>query len=171
MLVEAHYYTPTGSAEPDLSTFELMLQSEVERGAAELKLSDSAWSDGQLAVAAGETATHETRGPVAAQLAHLPELDPSAGLVLHAVTPHMHQHGLSTRVTLEQGGEQKVLVDIPAWDFDWQLQYWLAEPILLAADDVLSLSCTYGSDGAEDVRFGPGTGDEMCVARLLVTEP
>jgi hypothetical protein len=171
MLVEAHYYTPDGSAAPDLSTFQLMLQSEVQHGAAELKLSDSAWTDGALAVAAGQTATHETGGPISAQLAHLPELDASGGLVLHAVTPHMHRHGLSTRVTLEQDGEEIVLVDIPAWDFDWQMQYWLAEPLVLQADDVLSLSCTYRSEGPEDVLFGPGTDDEMCVTRLLVTEP
>jgi hypothetical protein len=62
-------------------------------------------------------------------------------------------------------------VDIPRWDYDWQLTYTLAEPLRVGPDDELRLVCTFSNDTDRDVAFGESVTDEMCVARLLVAEP
>ena len=47
------------------------------------------------------------------------------------MTPHMHLRGKDFRYTLTYpDGREQVLLDVPNWDFNWQLRYELAEPIL-----------------------------------------
>ena len=170
LLVEAHYYTPAGSSYPDDPDFRFATASEVQRAAAELKLTDDDWKEG-LAAAPGAVETHDVQ-ILASQARGLTSLSTEGGLLVQSIVPHMHKYGVSTRVTLTRAsGETLTLVDIPEWDFDWQLQYWLEEPLPLSPDDILSLSCTYRNDSDTDLMFGSGTDEEMCVARLLVTEP
>lgn len=80
-----------------------------------------------------------------------------------------HMHGLGTALTLtsDQGG---CGLDIPRWDFDWQLLYFFDEPYLSAASERVRLSCTYDTTGVDhEVRWGESTTDEMCIAWLYVT--
>src|SRR5205823_2997166 len=46
--------------------------------------------------------------------------------------PHMHYRGKSFRFEAEfPDGKREVLLDVPRYDFNWQLRYDLAEPKFL----------------------------------------
>ncbi|MCU1455242.1 MAG: YceI-like protein [Acidimicrobiales bacterium] len=85
-----------------------------------------------------------------------------------AVLGHMHTLGKSIRMTLDPGTpQQKVLLDIPNWNFGWQMNYELATPIHVKAGQPLRLDCSW--DRSLDPKrpqkyivFAEGTEDEMC---------
>jgi hypothetical protein len=89
---------------------------------------------------------------------------PVAGTI-HGVGPHMHTLGRSIRV--DSGNT--CLVNIPAWDFNWQQQYQFVEPFTFAQGTPLTLSCTWSNPTDRSVRWGEGTSDEMCVNFFYVT--
>ncbi len=70
---------------------------------------------------------------------------PESGRIVGAMG-HMHTLGKSFRLTLEPGtAQQKVLLDIPIWNFDWQMNYQFAT---VAARD-------RRRDDPDDVHVGP----------------
>ncbi len=83
--------------------------------------------------------------------------------------PHMHLRGTAARyeVLTEKGAQ--TLLDIPRYDFNWQLLYRLAEPLRLQAGDTLRFTAWYDNstdnpanpDPNRRVRWGPQTFDEM----------
>ena len=87
------------------------------------------------------------------------------------VFPHMHQLGRQLQVEIESGGsEDQCLIDIPRWDFNWQLAYWLQRPVRVDPTDSAVISCTYNTlERDETVFWGDGTQDEMCLAFVYVT--
>ena len=98
------------------------------------------------------------------------------GIVLREILPHMHMLGKTMKVwaTLP-GGEEKKLVYIQNWDFNWQMAYRYAEPIHLPRGTKLELIATYDnttrnprqpSSPPKLVQFGEQTTDEMCFAFL-----
>jgi len=98
-----------------------------------------------------------------------------AGDVL-AVFGHMHEIGESFRMTLNPGTpEEKVLLDIPAWSFDWQMNYQLAQPVSLQKGDTIRVQCTWDrglfkGDHPRYVTWAEGTEDEMCYSALTTRE-
>jgi mono/diheme cytochrome c family protein len=90
---------------------------------------------------------------------------------------HMHELGSSYRMTLNPGTpEEKVLLDIPKWSFDWQLNYSPVEDIVLDSDDVIRVECSYDRSLAEHgeepryIMWSEATNDEMCYSQI-VTRP
>ncbi len=85
-----------------------------------------------------------------------------------SVFGHMHTLGKSFRLTLDPGTpKQKVLLDIPVWNFDWQMNYPLASSIHVTTNDTIEMSCSW--DRSLDpnrppkyIVFAEGTEDEMC---------
>ncbi|MEL6104643.1 MAG: redoxin family protein [Planctomycetota bacterium] len=87
-----------------------------------------------------------------------------------SLMPHMHVRGKAFRydVTLPDG-QKKRLLDVPRFDFNWQLEYRLANPLDLPRGSTIELTGWY--DNSEDnpanpdpnktVRWGPQTDDEM----------
>lgn len=55
-------------------------------------------------------------------------------ITLYAMSPHMHLRGKSLKwvIVYPDGGEQTIL-DVPKFDFNWQIQYELAEPLHIPA--------------------------------------
>ena len=48
------------------------------------------------------------------------------------MTPHMHMRGKSFRYeAIYPDGTREVLLDVPRYDFNWQIDYILAEPKLM----------------------------------------
>ncbi len=100
---------------------------------------------------------------------------------LLAVTPHMHLLGRNMKVwaTLPDGTE-KPLVWIKDWDFNWQMTYFLQEPIALPKGSKLHLIADYDNSprnkrnpniaSPRDVTWGEQTTDEMCIAFFTVTK-
>ncbi|MCU1368809.1 MAG: YceI-like protein [Ilumatobacteraceae bacterium] len=89
---------------------------------------------------------------------------------LVAVLGHMHTLGKSFRLTLDADTEQEqVLLDIPEWSFDWQMNYELETPVHVKAGQPLRLECSWDRS-ADPLRppkyivFAEGTEDEMCFA-------
>ena len=66
---------------------------------------------------------------------HLTGITPiTEDITLYAMSPHMHLRGKSLRwvVTYPDGHEQTIL-DVPKFDFNWQINYELAEPLHIPA--------------------------------------
>jgi hypothetical protein len=165
LVLQAHYVAVVPGA--DRSEVELLLEDQVERTAAELRLANPDWITPALAVDAHATRTWRWETTVRRALPPT-GLDPDRDVDVLAVVPHQHGHGARIAVSAVVDGEAVRLVDIPRWDYDWQLTYTLAEPLRLGPDDLLRLTCTFENDTAVPIAFGEQTTDEMCVARLLV---
>ncbi len=86
--------------------------------------------------------------------------------------PHMHYRGKSFRFeAVYPDGSREVLLDVPRYDFNWQLRYDLSEPKRLPKGT--TLHCTAYLDNSENnllnpdptqtVRFGLQSWDEMVV--------
>ncbi len=61
-----------------------------------------------------------------------------------SVFGHMHEVGATFRMTLNKGtADEVVMLDIPNWSFDWQLNYDFETPVELSVGDVLTVECTW----------------------------
>ncbi|MGB3735311.1 MAG: hypothetical protein WA964_10180 [Ilumatobacter sp.] len=90
---------------------------------------------------------------------------------------HQHEIGKSVKMTLNPGTpDERVLLDIPNWDFDWQLDYRPVEDIVLVPGDEVQIDCVWDrariDEDAEPryVLWAEGTDDEMCYFQI-VTRP
>jgi peroxiredoxin len=88
------------------------------------------------------------------------------------MSPHMHLRGKAFRFEAKYpDGKSEVLLDVPKYDFNWQLRYTLAEPKLLPSGT--TIQCTAHFDNSDDnvanpdpsdtVRWGPQTWHEMMI--------
>jgi hypothetical protein len=93
-----------------------------------------------------------------------------ADVLLLSLLPHMHLRGKSYRYEAEYpDGRREVLLEIPRYDFNWQLRYVLSEPKPLPKGTLLH--CVAHFDNSADnaanpdpkrvVGFGPQVFDEM----------
>lgn len=87
-----------------------------------------------------------------------------------AFLPHMHLRGVAFRYEVQEpGGAFRTLLDIPRYDFNWQLTYRCAEPVRVPAGSRLratgwfnnSASNPANPDPTREVRWGLQTYDEM----------
>ena len=88
------------------------------------------------------------------------------------MTPHMHMRGKSFRYEAwYPNGRKEVLLDVPKWDFNWQIDYVLAEPKLMPKGTQLRCFATYDNSTSNPanpnpnkwVFFGEQTWDEMMI--------
>ena len=90
---------------------------------------------------------------------------------VHAARIHMHQLGAHARLELLRGNETFCLLDIPRWDFDWQLFYTFARPFEVHEFDLLKVTCGYDTTSrSEIVTWGESTDDEMCIGYVYTTD-
>ena len=94
-----------------------------------------------------------------------------------SVFGHEHELGKSFRMTLNPDTtDERVLLDIPAWRFDWQLIYEPTESIVLEPGDSIRIECTWDRALRDEalepayVMWADGTDDEMCFS-AVVTRP
>ncbi|HEU4405604.1 MAG TPA: hypothetical protein VFS43_09965 [Polyangiaceae bacterium] len=94
-------------------------------------------------------------------------------LDLYGVFPHMHERGLSLETSVERAdGADVCALDVPRWDFHWQLMYFYDEPLRLGPGDRLRTRCTYDTRGLDaPLTPGWGTENEMCLSGLLLALP
>ncbi|MDI9410873.1 MAG: redoxin family protein [Bacteroidia bacterium] len=93
-----------------------------------------------------------------------------------AFMPHMHVRGKAYRYELEpaDGGGRRTLLNIPAYDFNWQLRYELREPLAVEPGATLHGTAWYDNsagnpanpDPTKTVRWGPQTVDEMMLGYI-----
>ncbi len=109
-------------------------------------------------------------------------------IAVTSFTSHMHllgSHQTTQVLRADASVPAECALDIPEWDFDWQLTYKRPhnEPVLLDPGDGLELTCGYDNSAANQpiidgeaiepqrVQWGDGTLDEMCILYLTTAEP
>jgi mono/diheme cytochrome c family protein len=178
MVVQVHYNLAGGHA-PDRTRIELKFAPTGTESTLQ-QLATIRLLRHNLNLTAGATNIVE-ENTFAARTWTLNKFYPDGDAYLLAVAGHMHT--LGTHITLERrnAAGTTVLLDIPAWDFHWQGSYQLVEPIVLHADDQLTIRCVYDNTAARraaqgnntpvvDVHWGEGTADEMCLGYLTVVD-
>jgi hypothetical protein len=92
--------------------------------------------------------------------------------------PHMHVRGKDFQYKLVYpDGTSKILLSVPRYDFNWQLVYFMKEPV--AAPKGSRIECVAHHDNSErnkfnpdptkEVRWGPQTWEEMMIGWLDYT--
>ena len=98
-----------------------------------------------------------------------------ADAVVLAFLPHLHVRGKSCRYELvAPDGTATTMLEVPHYDFNWQLRYELAEPLKVPRGSTLRFTARYDNskgnpanpDPAAAVRWGPQTSDEMLLGYL-----
>ena len=189
MVLQMHYNTSSSDPAPDRTRVDVSIAAEVERPAVTLPFTNFQWALGgePMLIPAGDPeVTHAFEvgadAPLLRQLLADADIGPDEGFVVHSSGLHMHYLGTSAslEVAREDGGEDCML-RIDDWDFDWQGGYTLAEPLRVGPRDTLRISCTFDNSaenqpvvsgevtGPQDVLWGEGTTDEMCLGVLYVT--
>lgn len=91
-------------------------------------------------------------------------------MLLTSMLPHMHLRGKSFRYEADfPDGTTKILLDVPNYDFNWQLNYELVEPLLMPKGTTFRIIAHYDNsednlanpDPTETVRYGDQTWEEM----------
>lgn len=90
---------------------------------------------------------------------------------VRSLMPHMHVRGKACRYELisPDGKTTTTLVDIPHYDFNWQLRYQFAEPVTVPKGATIRFTVWYDNstgnpanpDATKLVKWGPQTFDEM----------
>jgi peroxiredoxin len=101
-------------------------------------------------------------------------------LRLITLTPHMHLRGKAFRYEAQYpDGRRETLLDVPKYDFNWQLRYEFAKPPLLPKGSVLHCTAVY--DNSENnlnnpepnklVRWGDQSDEEMMIGFYTGVKP
>ena len=99
--------------------------------------------------------------------------------LLLSMLPHMHLRGKSFRYTAHYpDGTEEILLDVPRYDFNWQLRYELAEPKLMPKGTEIRCVAHYDNsednltnpDPTIDVTWGDQTWEEMMIGFFTTRE-
>ncbi len=91
-----------------------------------------------------------------------------------AVFGHEHTLGSTFRLTLDPDTPKPtVLLDIPTWNFDWQMNYGLAQPLHVNAGQKIRMDCSWDRSiepnrAPKYIVFAEGTEDEMCFSTYAI---
>jgi hypothetical protein len=92
--------------------------------------------------------------------------------------PHMHLRGKDmTYTAIYPDGRREIVLRVPRYDFGWQTDYWLAEPLALPKGAKLHVSAHFDNsaanranpDPAATVRWGDQTREEMMIGFFTYT--
>ena len=99
---------------------------------------------------------------------------------LISLMPHMHLRGKDFRYTAKlPNGEEKILLDIPQYDFNWQHRYRFEKPVFLPRGTVLHCQAHFDNSAEnpanpnpdEVVRWGDQTWEEMMIGYFNYVRP
>ncbi len=154
------HYTATGKATADqteIGYYTLKTPPGIIRRAAVI-------SDPGLYIPAGEARHKEVS-----------YLEFPADALLYSVHPHAHYRGYQVELRQKTpDGKETPLLSVPKYDFNWQLDYDLAEPMLIKAGTKLIVTWVYDNsvhnranpDPKIDVKSGEQTWQEMMYFRV-----
>ena len=195
LIIQMHLNSLSSDPAPDQSSFELRLADEVEREAVILPYTNPAWLRGDgMHIPAGEKSVKHSFGIDVTRFADIVTGGrlSNGPLRIYAAGLHMHTLGVRARTAIRRQGTEECLLSIPEWDFNWQGSYGFAEAKVFNPGDELFLECEWDNspenqpfvptdtdgDGEhdafeqmepQDVKWGEGTFDEMCLGVLYVT--
>jgi hypothetical protein len=90
--------------------------------------------------------------------------------VVYSIQPHMHLRGKSMKYTaVYPDGHEEVLLNVPHYDFNWQIVYEFAKPVTLPAGTTVRVEAAwdnstnnkYNPRPDQDVFWGEQSWDEM----------
>jgi hypothetical protein len=149
------HYTPNGHATTDKTKIGLIFAKEPPKE----KLMGGNSALLRLAIPAGDANFHIVATSVVPYDSELVSM-----------MPHAHLRGKSFEysITRPDGTTEKVL-SVPKYDFNWQLTYWLAEPIHMPKGTKVTLTAVYDNsannkynpDPTKEVHWGEQTTEEM----------
>jgi len=154
LLLQIHY-TPNGTATEDRTEIGFVFSKDVPH--TEVKVFGLA--NPRLNIAPGESNYEKVA-----------ELKLPFDATLLGFAPHMHVRGKACKYEATfPDGKTRVLLDVPHYDFNWQVQYELAEPLVLPRGTTLKYTAWYDNSTANPanpdpkatVKWGPQTSDEM----------
>lgn len=168
LIVQVHYNTLADNGLPDQSQVLLKTDAQVDRVAHLVPWTAPTWRlDDGMRIPAGEgNVEHEFAAKVSEVAPFLaPGLPTGVELELYMATHHMHGLGTTGRLDIVRAnGDTQCLADLPSYDFNWQLMYNLSAPAIVSPDDEVRIRCGFdNSNGANDVFWGDGTTEEMCL--------
>ena len=189
IVMQVHYNNTSADPAGDQTRFDLLLSDAVQRPAVMLPFTHYDWVVGneEMLIPAGDpdvvlTASRDLSARVLEFIGAEAGLGQGDSFQVHSAGVHMHLLGTRARLWLERSSaQQECLLQIPQWDFGWQGSVDLASPITIHEGDVLHLECAWDNSAQnqpvvngeqlepQDVGWGDGTDDEMCLAILLVT--
>ncbi|MEM9586285.1 MAG: redoxin domain-containing protein [Planctomycetota bacterium] len=165
LLFEMHY-TPNGTACTDLSYAGV---SFTDADSVEREM------QGQVAI------NHRFRiPPQAKQHEVIAHYGSRRDQLLISMSPHMHLRGSAFRYEARYpDGDTEILLDVPQYDFNWQLKYVLETPKLLPKGTVVTCTATYDNspenltnpDPTRTVSWGDQSWDEMMIGFMEFIPP
>jgi thiol-disulfide isomerase/thioredoxin/mono/diheme cytochrome c family protein len=154
------HYTPNGTAVEDRTRLGLKFGS----GAPRYEVHVSAAKQHRFSIPAGAP-NHEVKGALPV---------PFDSQIL-SFMPHMHMRGKAFRYDMvDPAGQRRELLSVPAYDFNWQLQYRSAEPVLAMTGSRIEATAWYDNspenpnnpDATKTVTWGDQTEEEMMIGYL-----
>lgn len=159
------HYTPNGKATQDQLKMGLHFAKETPK----YIVHTAAVSNPRLKIPAGEADHVEVKTQNVPMDMHV-----------MAYVAHMHVRGKSFKFEVTPpGGKTEVLLDLPRYDFNWQLRYDYAQPRLLSQGSQVKITAIYDNSAAnpanpdptKTVRWGPQTSDEMMIGYIEYFTP
>jgi hypothetical protein len=95
--------------------------------------------------------------------------------ILYGITPHAHHRGGSALVSVKYpDGHEKKLLALPRYDFNWQYEYFLKEPLKIPTGATVIARWTYDNscrnpenpDCKREVKWGEQSAEEMLATYL-----
>lgn len=179
IILQVHYNALSTDVEGDRTAVEFKIDDSVEREARIQPWANPGWLlGGSMQIPAGE-----------ADVQHDFSQDPTlvfggeAPVTIFSAALHMHLLGRSGGLRVNRAdGTSQCLLQIDDYDFNWQSSYGLTAPVEVQPGDQLELECHHDNsaenqpfiDGQkaepQDVGWGEGTTDEMCLGVVLVAQ-
>ena len=106
-------------------------------------------------------------------------IDSNTEFDIHAASLHMHTRGTTATLDIvRKDAPPECMLQIDHWDFNWQNDYRLREPKRFRPGDQLHIECHWDNTTAkqtaggvpEDIFWGEGTGDEMCLGIMYISK-
>ena len=161
------HYTPIGTPQTDQSSFGMVFADPDD---VTHEVITSSAVQPRLRIPPGDANyTVDATGP------SLPEQ-----ATLLSFSPHMHVRGKSYRYELRAPGrEQETILDIPAYDFNWQTTYILSQPRSVSSGTRVFCTAVFDNSDANlnnpdptaTVRWGDQTWDEMMIGYYHYSVP
>ena len=166
IVLQVHYNTFSAGPQPDRTSIDVRLADTVAKEAWIQPWTMPQWIQGDaMLIPAGQMDVEHsfTFDPT-------PYITDGQAFTMYSAGLHMHTLGTSGKLEIQRaGGETECLLDIPRWDFHWQGGYGFAEPKRFEPGDKLRIECHWDNPTPNDVTWGEGTGDEMCLGGFYLT--
>ncbi|MEM7158628.1 MAG: hypothetical protein AAF799_37655 [Myxococcota bacterium] len=173
LVVQMHYDLAEASG-MDQSEVLLKLAPEVEREAHQILWDPFLFSEqfgNPLQLPPGEQAATYTWDE---QMREMTALDNSGAgnyeeVEILGLIPHMHQRGTTMTIDFEtEASGMQCGADVDRWDFNWQINYFLEEPLRVSMTDRMHVTCEWNTMGDTNPIFpGFGSDDEMCLVGVM----